>query len=101
PNMMGVAYNFNLLAHDYGAFAHNSLYAKRIVYDSLEWLYFRNNSLSNDLKTAILNDSGLVETIITNTGRKGVQGKSIKFKLTSSDIDAAISYITDANGMRP
>jgi len=101
PNMMGVAYNFNLLAHDYGAFAHNSLYAKRIVYDSLEWLYFRNNSLSNDLKAAILNDSDLVGTTITDTGSKAVQGKGIKYRLTSADIDAAISYITGANGMRP
>jgi len=100
-NMMGVVFNFNLLAHDYGAFAHNSLYAKRIVYDSLEWLYFRNNSLSNDLKAAILNDSNLAGTIITDTSSKAVQGKSIKFKLSSGDIDAAINYLMGTNGNRP
>lgn len=101
PNMMGVAYNFNLMAHDYGAFAHNSLYAKRIVYDSLEWLYFGSNSLSNDLRTAILNDSALVGTTITDTGSKEVQGKGIKIKLSSADISAAVDYLMGANGTRP
>lgn len=33
---MGAAFNFNLLYHDYGAFAHNSRYVKRLLYDSLD-----------------------------------------------------------------
>jgi hypothetical protein len=101
PNMMGVAYNFNLLSHDYGAFAHNSLYAKRIIYDSLEWLYFRNNSFSNDLRAAILSDSGLAGTTIIDTGSMAVQGKGIKFRLSSADIDAAIGYLMGAGSTRP
>jgi hypothetical protein len=35
---MGAAFNFNLLRHDYGAFAHNRLYAKRLIYDSIDWI---------------------------------------------------------------
>lgn len=33
---MGAAFNFNLLFHDYGAFAHNSRYVKRLLYDSFD-----------------------------------------------------------------
>lgn len=35
---MGAAFNFNLLAHDPGAYAHNRMYAGRLIYDSLDWL---------------------------------------------------------------
>jgi len=37
-NNMGAAFNFNLLEHDPGAFAHNRFYAKRLIYDSIDWL---------------------------------------------------------------
>jgi hypothetical protein len=35
---MGAAFNFNLLWHDYGAYAHNRYYAKRLIYDSIDWV---------------------------------------------------------------
>jgi hypothetical protein len=35
---MGAAFNLNLLFRDYGGFAHNDLYAKRLIYDSIDWL---------------------------------------------------------------
>jgi hypothetical protein len=35
---MGAAFNYNLLAHDPGAFVHNQMYVKRLIYDSLDWL---------------------------------------------------------------
>jgi hypothetical protein len=35
---MGAAFNYNLLHHDYGAFAHNRYYAKRLIYDSIRYL---------------------------------------------------------------
>ncbi|MEW6488483.1 MAG: hypothetical protein AB1578_11305 [Thermodesulfobacteriota bacterium] len=38
PNNMGAAYNFNLLAHDPGAYAHNVRYATRLIWDSIDWL---------------------------------------------------------------
>ncbi|OGW42351.1 MAG: hypothetical protein A2010_08695 [Nitrospirae bacterium GWD2_57_9] len=37
-NNMGAAFNFNLLDHDPGAYAHNRYYAKRLIYDSIDWL---------------------------------------------------------------
>ncbi len=37
-NNMGSAFNFNLLEHDPGAYAHNRVYVKRLIYDSIDWL---------------------------------------------------------------
>lgn len=37
-NNMGAAYNFNLLEHDPGAYAHNRMYTKRLIYDSIDWI---------------------------------------------------------------
>ncbi|MBI5637557.1 MAG: hypothetical protein HZA03_06275 [Nitrospinae bacterium] len=35
---MGAAFNYNLLKHDPGAYAHNRYYAKRLIYDSMDWM---------------------------------------------------------------
>jgi len=48
---MGAAFNLNLLIHDGGAFAHNSIYVKRLIYDSIDWIY--NHSIDNDVEAAI------------------------------------------------
>jgi hypothetical protein len=45
PNNMGAAFNYNLLIREPGAFAHNDIYAKRLIYDSISWLF------DNDIKT--------------------------------------------------
>ncbi len=37
PNM-GAAFNLNLLHHEPGAYAHNRLYVKLLVFDSIDWL---------------------------------------------------------------
>jgi hypothetical protein len=37
-NNMGAAFDFNLLEHDPGAFAHNRYYVKRLIYDAIDWL---------------------------------------------------------------
>jgi hypothetical protein len=37
-NNHGAAFNFNLLDHDPGAYAHNRIYVKRLLYDSIDWL---------------------------------------------------------------
>jgi hypothetical protein len=37
-NNMGAAFNYSMLHHEPGAYAHNSVYAKRLVFDSLDWL---------------------------------------------------------------
>jgi hypothetical protein len=37
-NNLGSAFNFNLFRTDPGAYVHNSKYAKRIIYDAIDWL---------------------------------------------------------------
>lgn len=37
PNM-GAVFNFNLLEHDPGAYTHNRLYVKLLIFDSVDWL---------------------------------------------------------------
>ncbi|GFO54318.1 C-type polyheme cytochrome OmcB [Geomonas sp. Red276] len=50
-NTMGVAFNYGWLSNDTGAFAHNPLYVKRIIYDSIDWIYY--GSFGNDVAAAI------------------------------------------------
>jgi hypothetical protein len=54
-NNMGAAFNFNLLEHDPGAYAHNSFYTKRLMYDSIDWL---DDNILND-SVAVTLDSAL------------------------------------------
>ena len=37
-NNMGASFNFNLLEHDPGAYVHNRMYVKRLIYDSIDWV---------------------------------------------------------------
>jgi hypothetical protein len=43
-NNMGAAFNFNLLHHEPGGYAHNRYYTKRLIFDSIDWL---DNSIMN------------------------------------------------------
>ncbi|MDD5107376.1 MAG: hypothetical protein PHC49_17390 [Desulfuromonadaceae bacterium] len=36
PDVMGAAFNYVLLNYDFGAYAHNVFYAKRLLYDSID-----------------------------------------------------------------
>ncbi|MEK6779630.1 MAG: hypothetical protein AABY80_08160, partial [Candidatus Deferrimicrobiota bacterium] len=48
---MGAAFNYNLLAHDPGFFAHNHYYTKLLIYDSIDWL--DNNTQDNSVQSYI------------------------------------------------
>jgi hypothetical protein len=37
-NNMGAAFNLALLHHEPGAYVHNSQYARRLVFDSIDWI---------------------------------------------------------------
>jgi len=37
-NTLAAAFNFVLLKHEPGAYVHNQLYTKRLIYDSIDWL---------------------------------------------------------------
>jgi hypothetical protein len=48
---MGASFNYNTLIADPGAFAHNSVYARMLIYDSIDWLY--DGTLNLDAENAI------------------------------------------------
>ncbi len=50
-DVLGAALNFNYLWHDFGAFAHNSRYVKRLIYDSIDYMddYQLNYSVGKTL----------------------------------------------------
>lgn len=48
-NVMGAAFNLNLVAHDPGATAHNRRYARRLIYDSID---FMDDGIMNDTTNA-------------------------------------------------
>ncbi|HUJ79411.1 MAG TPA: hypothetical protein VLY45_03735, partial [Nitrospiria bacterium] len=50
-NNMGAAFNYNLLLHDPGAFAHNRFYIKRLIYDSIDWL--DDNNLNDSVQATL------------------------------------------------
>lgn len=69
PNNMGAAFNYNLLYHDFGAFTHNRIYSKRLIYDSISWLYDNDVKLTSngqgfysDVETAIQESVLLTDT---------------------------------------
>jgi hypothetical protein len=43
---MGAAFNLNLLEHDPGGYVHNRIYAKRLLYDSIDWADDNNMNYS-------------------------------------------------------
>jgi len=53
PGNMGAAFNFNLLSHDPGAFAHNPTYVKRLVRDSIDYLSFGGVQRGRDLSPTV------------------------------------------------
>ncbi len=50
-NVMGAAFNANLLIHDPGGYAHNRFYSKRLMWDSIDFMF--DSILNNDVPAAI------------------------------------------------
>jgi len=49
----GAAHNYNYLHHEPGAYAHNRFYAKRLIFDSIDWVdnYVLDGSITIDKAT--------------------------------------------------
>ena len=90
-NTMGAAFNYNLLKHDPGAYAHNRIYAKRLIYDSISWLIYGN------LIGSIVNAIDNLPAGATYTSN----GNQVPFDAAKRE--AAITYLTGgrANPARP
>lgn len=52
-NVMGAAFNANLLIHDPGGFAHNRFYAKRLIWDSIDFID-DGNVLNNSVPATLI-----------------------------------------------
>lgn len=50
-DVMGAAFNANLLIHDPGGYVHNRFYSKRLIWDSIDFIY--DGVLNNDVTAAI------------------------------------------------
>lgn len=50
-DVMGAAFNYNLLEHDPGGYAHNRIYSKRLIFDAIDFI-----------------DNGVLDGVITVTG---------------------------------
>ena len=101
-NTMGAAFNFNLLVHDPGGFAHNSTYAKRLIYDSIVWTATgaptpaAGQTIADIINntTLVPDDPALVATPV---------GAPVNYtgSVASATRNAAISWLTNGTGQRP
>lgn len=97
PNNMGAAFNYNLLYHDFGAFAHNRFYAKRLIYDSISWL-FDNNIKSTTNTQGYFSD---VEAAIQNSTLLTAQQKQDACNYLFSSRSYTIYIPKDSRNWRP
>lgn len=91
PNTMGASFNYNLLKNDWGAYAHNSVYTKRLLYDSIDWLY--DGNLNNDVAAAINSLTSVTSPWSSSTTITGVALTTLK--------QNAINYLQGTSGTRP
>lgn len=68
---MGAAFNLNLLAHDPGGYAHNRIYVKRLVWDSIDFIIDGTIGNTTSMNTVI---DGLVLPTATATSAKTYLG---------------------------
>jgi hypothetical protein len=92
-NTMGASFNYSILSAEPGAFAHNALYARRLIYDSIDWI--SNHSMDHDVVAAI-NAAKLIAPVTNPV---------TKVRYTESEITGlqqkAVNYLTEAGGVRP
>ncbi len=66
-NNMGAAFNLHILTKDVGAYTHNRRYAKRLIWDSLDWADDNNLNVSVGAAIDALNTAGkITDTQLTD-----------------------------------
>jgi hypothetical protein len=71
---MGAVFNYMLLSKEPGAWAHNDYYARRLIYDSID--YIDNGLLDSSVEATINSLTGLTSTQMTNAINYLLQGGS-------------------------
>ena len=92
---LGAAFNFNLIRHDYGAFAHNSLYTRRLLYDSIDWI--QDGELGNGIDR--ISQLSADPNVYTKTDPRS--GSSTPMKLDGAVIQKARTYLLGNGTGRP
>ena len=77
-NVMGAAFNLNLLGHDPGGYAHNRFYVKALIWDSIDYIYDGtiDNSVVADIQaletaTLLSADDSAAAQVYLGTSRPG------------------------------
>jgi len=69
-NNLGAAFNLNLLLNDPGAYVHNRMYAKRLIYDAIDWAdnnkmdFSAGTTLSTKLPADAIYKAGAVKYLL-------------------------------------
>jgi hypothetical protein len=97
---MGAAMNYDFIINEPGAFVHNDLYIKRILYDTIDWLddCIMNNStaVALDFTSNVLTTNSMMILPTLTPPRQ------TDFRLSPADISAIKSYLLDpVTGLRP
>lgn len=96
---MGASMNYDL-KNDPGAFVHNDLYLKRILYDSIDWL--DDCTMNNSTPRALDFTSNTLMTNTMMTLPTLTSPRQTDFRLTPAEITAVKSYVLDPEtGLRP
>jgi hypothetical protein len=75
-NTMGAAFNLNLLAHDPGGYTHNRFYAKRLIWDAIDWI--DNGVLDGSIEATIdaLVTAGSLDATVAAEAKAYLDGDS-------------------------
>ena len=89
---MGAAFNFNLLWHDYGAYVHNRRYAKRLIFDSIDWML--DGAITGAIEAQLPASTSAGELVFTKSDGTGMYYNDVRKA-------AAVTYLQGTTGLRP
>ena len=102
PDLMGAAFNLSMLNNEPGAYVHNPLYAKRLVYDSIYFLSTRATDpllgINQYPTVQQFNVADAIYYLTTTTARtletiNGIQNNEVRALITPRQADAAIQWL--------
>jgi predicted CXXCH cytochrome family protein len=90
--MMGAAFNLNMLLHEPGGYAHNRYYAKRLIFDSIDFVY--NGALEPlTLVNGYYDGSDLAAALQHAVGLTYVDHDGVEQVYTQAQTDAVLAYL--------
>jgi len=97
---MGAALNYDFTKNEPGAYVHNDLYVKRILYDTIDWL--DDCTMNNSTPAALDFTSNTLTTNTMMTLPTLTPPRQTDFRLTPVDIAAVKGFVLDpVTGLRP